>query len=192
MSRPPEPGVASSRYSNGAIAFHWLIALLIVANIALALVTDGWNGPARSLAIQIHKATGLTVLVLSVARLAWRLAHRPPPFPTGILRWEAIAARAVHWLFYVLMVALPLSGWLMVSASANRKPLSWYGLFGLPYLPVQGDKAVGGFAHETHEIFGYAMIALIALHVAAALKHHFGGRTRLIARMWPSRVATSR
>ena len=163
-----------------------------MANIALALVTDDWHGPARSAAILVHKATGLTILVLSLARLVWRLAHRPPPFPDAIRRWEAVAARTVHWLFYLLMVVLPMSGWLMVSASAARKPLSWYGLFGLPYLPVEGDKALGGFAHEPHEILGYAMIALIVLHVAAALKHHYGDRTRLLARMWPGQVAASR
>ncbi|MBA2920063.1 cytochrome b [Sphingomonas sp. MAH-20] len=192
MTRPREPGATRSRYSGGAIAFHWAIALLIIANIALALVTDDWHGPARSIAIQIHKATGLTILVLSVARLAWRLAHRPPPFPAGIRRWEAVAARAAHCSFYALMIVLPMSGWLMVSASANRKPLSWYWLFDLPYLPVQGDKAIGGFAHETHEILGYTLIALVVLHVAAALKHHYGDRTRLIARMWPGQVAASR
>jgi cytochrome b561 len=190
--RPPEPGATRSRYSRGAIAFHWVIALLIVANIALALVTDDWHGPVRSAAIQIHKATGLTILVLSIARVIWRLAHRPPAFPAEIRRWEAVAARSVHWLFYALMVVLPMSGWLMVSVSSHRKPLNWYGLFDLPYLPVQGAKAIGGFAHETHETLGYAMIALIVLHVAAALKHHYFDRTRLIARMWPAEVAASR
>lgn len=190
-SRPPEPGATRSRYSAGAIAFHWVIALLIIVNIVIALATDDWHGPARSAAMQIHKATGLTILVLSIARIAWRLAHRPPPFPAVIRRWEAVVARTVHWLFYVLMIVLPLSGWLMISAAGQRKPFSWYGLFGLPYLPVQGDKAMGGFAHETHEVLGYAMIALIALHVAAALKHHYFDQTRLLARMWPRRSATS-
>jgi len=192
LTQAAEPGATRSRYSSGAIAFHWAIALLIIANIAIALVTDDWHGPARSAAIQIHKATGLTILVLSVARLVWRLAHRPPPFPAELRRWEAIVARTAHRLFYVLMVILPLSGWLMVSASTSRKPLSWYGLFGLPYLPVQGDKALGGVAHETHETLGYVMIALIALHLTAALKHHYADRTRLIARMWPGQFAASR
>ncbi|HEU4967495.1 cytochrome b [Sphingomonas sp.] len=192
MSRLPEPGASRSRYSGGAIAFHWAIALLIAVNIALALITDDWHGPARSAAIQIHKATGITILVLSIARLLWRLAHRPPPLPAELRLWEAVAARAVHRLFYALMIVLPLSGWLMVSASANRKPLNWYGLFGLPYLPFEGDKAVRGFAHEAHEILGYTMMALIVLHVAAALKHHYSDRTRLLARMWPGQVAANR
>jgi cytochrome b561 len=191
-SRPPEPGATRSRYSGGAIAFHWLIALLIIANIAVALVTDDWHGPARSAAMQFHKATGLTVLVLSIGRLVWRLVHRPPPFPADVRPWEAVVARTVHWLFYALMVVMPLSGWLMISAPAERKPLLWYGFFDLPYLPVQGHKTLGGFAHETHEVLGYALIALIVLHAGAALKHHFFDQSRLITRMWPGRVAASR
>lgn len=190
--RPPEPGATRSRYSGGAILFHWVIAILIVANIAVALVTDDWEGPARASAMGFHKATGLTVLVLSLLRVAWRLLHRPPPFPAGISRLEAITARTVHWLFYALMIVMPLTGWLMTSASTSRKPFSWYGFFELPFLPVQGNKAVGGFAHEAHEILGYALIGLIILHLLAALKHHFIGDARLIWRMWPRADAARR
>lgn len=190
--RPPEPGATPSRYSGGAIIFHWAIALLIVANIAVALATEDWEGPSRAAAMQFHKATGFTVLILSVARLLWRLAHRPPPFPAEIRPWEAVGARVVHWLFYALMVALPLTGWLFISAAAERKPFNWYGFFDLPYLPVQGDKALGAFNHEAHEILGFVMIGLIVLHVAAALKHHFADGSRLIARMWPGGNAASR
>ena len=192
MHRSAEPGATRSRYSGGAILFHWVIAALIVANIAVALITDDWEGPARAAAMAFHKATGFTVLVLSVLRILWRLAHRPPPFPVEIRPIEAVAARGAHWLFYVLMIVMPVSGWLMISAAAARKPFNWYGMFDLPYLPVQGNKAVGGFAHETHEVLGYAMIALVALHVLAALKHHFFDGTRLIARMWPGPNAASR
>jgi cytochrome b561 len=188
--RPPEPGATRSRYSGGAIAFHWTIAVLIVVNIAVALISDDWHGPPRAPAIGFHKATGITVLVLSIGRLVWRLVHRPPPFPSEIKPWEAVGARLVHWLFYVLMVVMPMSGWLMISAAAERKPLNWYGFFPLPYLPVQGQKGLGGFAHETHEVLGYAMIALLVLHVAAALKHHFLDNSRLLLRMWPHRAVS--
>jgi cytochrome b561 len=87
------------------------------------------------------------------------------------------------------MVVLPVSGWVMISAAATRRPFSWYGVFPLPYINIR-DKAVGAFAHESHEVLGYAMIALLVLHVAAALKHHFLDRSRLIARMWPERAAS--
>lgn len=190
--RPAEPGATRSRYSSGAILFHWTIAVLIIANIAVALITDGWEGPARGSAMAFHKATGITVLVLSALRILWRLVHRPPPFPSEIRPVEAFVARSVHWIFYALMIVMPMSGWLMSSASATPRPLSWYGLFPIPHLPVQGNKALGGLSHDTHEILGYVFIALIVLHVLAALKHHFVDGTGMVFRMWPGRASAER
>jgi cytochrome b561 len=182
-------GSALSRYSRGAIVFHWTIAILIIGNIAGALISDDWEGPARAAIMGLHKATGITILVLSLARLAWRLAHKPPPLPAGIRPWERAAAGTVYVIFYALMIILPLTGWLMISASETRRPFSWYWLFDLPYLPVRGDKALGGFAHEAHEVLGYTMIALLLLHISAAIKHHFIDNTRLISRMLPGKTA---
>lgn len=190
--RPPEPGATRSRYSGGAIAFHWIIAVLIVANIVGALVTEDWEGPARGTVMGLHKATGITILVLSVLRLVWRLAHRPPPFPAGIGRLEAAGARVAHWLFYGLMIIIPLSGWLMISAASPRRPFAWYGGFDLPYLPVEGNKAVQGIAHEAHELLGWALIVLLLLHVVGALKHHFVDHRGFIGRMLPGGPAASR
>lgn len=182
-------GHLSSRYSRGAIAFHWVIAALIIANLAGALISDDWEGPARALIMGLHKATGMTILMLSLARIGWRIGHKPPPLPPAIRPWERAAANTAYILFYALMIVLPLTGWLMVSASATRRPFNWYGLFDLPFLPVQGNKAFGGFSHEAHELLGYATIALLSLHILAALKHHFFDGTRLIARMWPGPAA---
>jgi cytochrome b561 len=190
--RPPEPGATRSRYSGGAIAFHWIIAILIVANLVGAWLTEDWEGPARATVMALHKATGITVLVLSLLRLVWRLGHRPPPFPAGIKPIEALGARAVHWLFYLMMVSIPLTGWLMISAADPRRPFHWYGAFDLPYLPVQGNKAVGGFAHDAHEWLGWAFVALLVLHVAAALKHHLSDEPGFIGRMLPGGPAASR
>ena len=192
MSRPPEPGATRSRYSGGAIAFHWIIAVLIVANLVGAWATEDWEGPARATAMGLHKATGITVLVLSLGRLLWRLAHRPPPFPPEIGALEAAGARIVHWLFYLLMVGIPLTGWLMVSAADPRRPLHWYGVFDLPYLPVGGNRAVGSFAHDAHEWLGWLFVALLVLHVAGALKHHFVDAQGFIGRMLPGGPAASR
>lgn len=192
MTRPPEPGATRSRYSGGAIAFHWIIAVLIVANLIGAWVTEDWEGPARGFAMGLHKATGFTVLVLSLGRLVWRLVHRPPPFPAGIGGLEAVAARTAHWLFYLLMIAIPLTGWLMISAADPRRPFVWYGAFDLPYLPVRGNKALGGFAHDAHEILGWAFVVLLGLHVAGALKHHLRDHPGFIGRMLPGGPAASR
>lgn len=187
MSLPPEPGATSSRYSGGAILFHWVIALLIVANLIGAFATEDWEGPARATAMGLHKATGFTILVLSLLRLGWRLMHRPPPFPATVGRVEAAAARAAHMIFYLLMIGIPLTGWLMISAAGERRPFHWYGFFNLPYLPVQGNKGVGDFSHEAHELLGYALIVLLALHVLGALKHHFTDTPGFIRRMLPGR-----
>lgn len=184
-------GQPLSRYSGVAIALHWTIAILIIANIAGALITDGWQGPTRGLVMGMHKATGMLVLVLSLARLAWRLGHKPPPLPAGIRPWERMASQTVHFLFYFLLIAMPLSGWLMVSAADERRPFNFFGLFDLPFLPVQGDKALRGLGHDAHGILGYLMLALVVLHICAALKHHFFDRTRLIARMWRGQGASA-
>lgn len=185
----PAAGYPNSRYSRGAIAFHWVIAALIIANLAGALISDDWDKPARALVMGLHKATGITILILSLARIAWRVGHKPPPLPPGIRSWEKAAANTAYVVFYAMMIMLPLTGWLMISASATRRPFAWYGLFDLPFLPVQGNKPLNGFAHEAHELLGYAMIALLLLHILAALKHHFFDGTRLIARMWPGPAA---
>lgn len=185
MSRPLEFGATLTRYSSGAIAFHWLIAVLIVANILGAILTEDMEGPVRGIAMGLHKATGITVLVLSLARLVWRLVHRPPPLPDSVRPLDAAVARVVHWLFYLLMVALPISGWAMISAASPRRPFQWYSLFDLPYLPVEGNKAVNIVAHDAHELLFYVFLALLVLHVAGALRHHFGEGRTFLFRMMP-------
>lgn len=174
-----------ARYSRGAMAFHWLIAALIILNIIGAVATEDMEGPVRGLAMGMHKAAGMTVLVLSVLRLGWRLGHRPPPLPAAIGRMTALAAHAVHGLFYLLMFALPVSGWLMISAASPRRPFSWFGLFDLPYLPVEGDKALQVVAHDAHEILFYLILALLALHVGGAVRHHFAHGRTFLFRMMP-------
>lgn len=185
MSRPLEPGATPARYSGGAMFFHWTIAILIVANILGAILTEDAAGPVRATAMGLHKATGLTVLVLSLGRIAWRLIYRPPPLPADVRPLDAGLARVVHWLFYVLMLALPISGWAMISAASPRKPFTWYQLFDLPFLPVEGNKPVNVFAHDTHEVLFYVFLALLVLHVAGALKHHFAEGRTFLFRMMP-------
>ena len=181
-------------YSAVAIALHWLIALLIFANIALAW----WFGTLpRSSQIepqQWHKLLGLIVLALSLARLAWRFIRPPPPLPASLSAPERWAALTVYTLFYVFMIGMPLSGWAMVSASKyvhaffNRVPL-----LGAPF-PVLAPIAnldpttrqhVGHLFSETHEALAWLAYALIVLHVAAALRHHFLLKDEVLPRMAP-------
>ncbi len=176
-------GLTALRYSRGAMWFHWTIALLIVVNLFLGFFHDDFGRAARAWLMFFHKATGITILALSVARLGWRLTHRPPPFDELLLPWERTLARLVHGLFYVLMIAVPLSGW-MLSSSSDR-PTDFFGLFEIAPLPVpRGDDAHDLF-EDGHELLAKVMLGLILLHVAGAAKHHLQGHRHLIGRMGP-------
>src|SRR5215213_7524166 len=116
-----------ARYSRVAVWLHWIIALLIVLNLALGFSHEDFDKPASAAMMSVHKASGLTILLLSLTRLGWRLGHRPPPFDPVMKAWETGVARLVHWLFYLLLIALPLSGWMIVST--RGRATSWFGLF---------------------------------------------------------------
>jgi cytochrome b561 len=171
----------NERYSRVAIAFHWTIAVLVIVNLIVGIGHD--YVPALRAWMPGHKAIGITVLALTAARVAWRLAHRPPALPAGLPGWERQAAHTTHWALYALMVAMPLSGWLMVSGPEGRRPLEWFGLFPLPYLPASG--ATADAAHSAHGLLGWLMLALVALHIAAALRHHLVLRDGVLGRMLP-------
>jgi cytochrome b561 len=175
-------GGEHTRYTRVAIWLHWLIAVLVLYNLTSGLLVDvtpewlhlfGW-----------HKAAGISILFLSFARLAWRLTHRPPPLP-AMPRWQIGAAHALHWTFYALIILMPLSGWIASSASEKRYPLTFFGLFDLPYLPVAQGKHNADLPFAFHTYAGYTMAALALVHIAAALKHHFVDRDRTLVRMMP-------
>lgn len=191
----------AARYTAVAIALHWAIAAAIVLNLGLgwwmheAIEESAWAARAIA-AFQLHKSIGLTVLGLSLLRLAWRLAHRPPPLPDGMRVWERLAARAVHWAFYGLMIALPLSGWLYASTQWREDqplavPTLWFGLFEVPHLlgldelPAPRRASLAGPLEDTHEALAWIMAGLLALHVVAALKHHWLDRDGVLASMRP-------
>ncbi|MBY0423773.1 MAG: cytochrome b [Parvularculaceae bacterium] len=179
------------RYTAVAIGLHWLIALLIVGQIAggfiMADLPDG--SPLKFQAFQLHKSFGLTVLILTVVRLGWRIGHKPPPLPAAMPGWEKAAARATHVGFYALLIALPLLGWAFVSATPFQVPTFLFGVIPWPHLPffegVADRKAVAEQIMGLHEAAAFVMIGLAALHVLAALKHHFVNRDPVLARMLP-------
>jgi cytochrome b561 len=171
------------RYSRGAMWFHWVIAALIAANLFLGFYHESFGKGATAWMMFFHKAIGITVLASSLARLLWRLGHRPPAFDSMLRPWEALLARITHWLFYVLMIALPLSGWLL-SSSSNRAT-NFFGLFEIPPLPVSRSDSAHDLLELAHEWLAWIMLGLIALHVAGALKHHLEGHRHLIGRMGP-------
>jgi cytochrome b561 len=175
-----------ARYSRVAVWLHWIIAALIALNLALGFFHEDFEKPVRAAMMNVHKATGFTILLLTLVRLGWRLGHRPPAFDAVLKRWEVGLARLIHGLFYLLLVLLPLSGWILVSTSG--RVTSFFGLFGIGPLPVSRAKDVHELFEEAHELLAYVALALIALHVAGALRHHFGGHRHLIGRMgWRGR-----
>lgn len=182
-----------SSYSRAAIALHWLIALLIVGNFAGGLLMGDLLAPEASAAqkklgftiVQLHKSFGLTVLVLSLARLSLRLARGVPPYPGHMTAVERALARATHWGFYAIMILVPLSGWLMVSTSPLGFPTLWFGLFEWPHLPFETSRDTSEAAGEFHEVMAFIGAGLFVLHVGGALKHHFLDRDDVLARMLP-------
>lgn len=180
-----------SRYSLVAIAMHWLIAALILINLFLGWRMGQLDGLAKFETFQLHKSLGISVLVLSVFRLGWRLLNPPLPLPPGMAPRERVLASATHWAFYALMIVLPLTGWVIVSASPFNIPtmvfqtLPWPHLGFIHDLPLEIRKAIEGAVGGVHEVLAYGWAALIVLHVTAALKHQFVDRDNLFGRMIP-------
>ena len=176
-------GADISKYSRGAIILHWAIGLLIIANIAGAMLSEDLPRETRAAVMSLHKAFGIIILLLAVVRIGWRLTHRPPAKPEALAGWEIWLSRIVHFAFYALMILLPLSGWVWMSA--NGKPIDMFGLFNMPLLPVEQSKELSDIMHDRHEMLGLTMLALVGLHILGALKHQFIGRLPFIQRMWP-------
>jgi cytochrome b561 len=186
------------RYSGVAIALHWIIAALLISNIGIAWYFNTLKGGAQITPIQWHKFFGITILILSVARLTWRLAVPAPKLPDYVTGWEKWLAQAVHVLFYVVMLGMPLSGWAMVSASPLIKifpikflPINSFHLFDWPALsfltnlpPSQLKQAHDAFM-LTHGLLAKLAYGLIVLHVAGALKHQFISQDDVVGRMIP-------
>lgn len=177
--------VRTDRYSWGAIRLHWSIAALVLVNLMLGLFHESLLD-GMTWGIPIHRAIGITVLALTLVRIAWRATHRPPPLPAGLAAWARSAAAIVHWSFYGLLLALPVSGWMLSSNPARLEPMSWFGLFPIPPLPI--TNAAAKLGHEAHGVLGYVMIALVAVHVGAALRHHFLLRYPVLGRMAPHSI----
>ena len=186
-----------ARYTNTAIALHWAVAVLIGINVALALsadsLPDDWVRPV----IDTHKSIGITVLGLALLRLLWRATHRPPALPAVYPRWERLGAHAAHAALYLLIFALPVSGWLHDSAwkGASTHPMTLFGIVPWPRIgwvtdlePVLKEAWHDRFG-ALHAWFGYLLYGLFAVHVAGALKHQWMDRQAELQRMLPGRDA---
>ena len=170
-----------TRYSTPAIVLHWLVALLIFAAFPLGVYMHELPlSPVKLKLYSYHKWIGITILLLVAIRLSWRLTHTPPLLPDSVAAWQRRASAIVHGLLYLLMIAIPLSGWLM--SSAKGFPVVWFGVLPLPDL-VGKDKALGDLLAGVHQTLNFSLLVLVILHVAAALQHHFIERQTFLQRM---------
>jgi cytochrome b561 len=171
------------RYDRVAVILHWLMAICIIGMLFIGFFWEDLSPrEVKIFAINFHKSLGMTLLVLAFFRLYWRLRHRPPALPETMPPLERRAARGAHGLLYAFMLAMPLTGWLYVSALA-KYPTVYFGLFTIPHLPI--PKSMKGFFYESHELLAYGLIALLVLHVLAALKHHFVDKNDVLKRILP-------
>ena len=175
----------SSRYGAVTIGLHWLMAILIVAMVVVGLVMTAPPLAERNFELyQLHKSFGLTILVLAAVRLLWRVSNPKPDLPDTMSGVERLLANLTHVALYVLMFALPVSGWIMASASTLQVPTLWFGVFQVPHV-VPPDADLEKLAKAVHGWLGWAIIGAFALHVAGALKHHFVERDDVLRRMLP-------
>ena len=174
----------SHRYTGVAVVLHWLMALMILGSLAVGLTMARMAQSPRQMQLyNWHKWAGVLLLTLAALRLLWRLSHRPPTLPP-MPAWQQAAARASHAALYGLFFAVPLVGWAYSSAAGF--PIVWFGVLALPDF-VPADKALAEAIKPWHAYLAYALAALVLMHVAAALKHHFIDRDGLLSRMWLTR-----
>ena len=177
---------ASTGYTRTSVSLHWLIAGLIISAFALGWVmTELAISPLKVRMFNWHKWVGMTILALAALRALWRLTHPAPPL-LPMPAWQRISAHALHGLLYVMMFALPLSGW--AYSNATGYPIVYLGLWRLPDL-VMKDKALAAQLVQLHHTLGWLLLAIVVIHVAAALKHHLVDRDETLKRMlrWQTR-----
>lgn len=172
---------APDRYSPTAIAFHWLLAILIPGMVGL-----GWymltveETPVGPWYLGLHKSVGIAVGLVVLLRLLWRLGHRPAPLPISVPRWQVNASKVSHWLLYTCMLAMPAFG--LGGTLFSHEGIAF---FGVPIPPlVIPDKAISEVFFSVHAAVAWILVSLVALHVLAALKHRFIAKDAVFQRMW--------
>jgi cytochrome b561 len=181
---------SAERYTGVAIALHWLLAALVLGQIAF-----GWylqdiprGTPARTVYVNLHKSTGLTIGLLILVRLCWRVTHRAPPLPASLRAWQRVAARTSHFALYACMLVMPAAGYL--ASNFSKFGVNYFNAVLLPPWGVD-DRRFYTVFNTTHIVTSYVFVALIAVHVLAALRHLYL-RDGVFQRMWPARGVVRR
>ena len=184
MTDSLKPGSTDNEYSNVAKVLHWVLAAMIIMQVILAQLAkraaQDDNTFDRLTLLANHKSIGLTVLLLVILRVAWRLTHRPPALPEQMTRWQRLASHLSHFGLYVLMLTLPLSGWLV--AATSKYGMSWFNLFEIPRT-MAPNHDLHELGEEIHEVLGYVLLVLVLVHVVAAVYHHFIVKDSVLRRM---------
>lgn len=173
------------RYTGAAISLHWLIGLMILLSLAVGLyMVELKLSPAKLQLYSWHKWAGVTIFALVLVRCVWRLTHTPPPLPADLPRWQQLVAETTHYVLYALMIAIPLTGWLMSSAKGFQTV--YFGVLPIPDL-ITKNKELGETLNLVHRYLNYTLIAIVAAHIGAAIKHHFIDKDDVLRRMLPGR-----
>jgi len=176
-------------YTRTAISLHWLMALGLIGAFSLGVYMHELPlSPFKLKLYAWHKWAGVSLFMLVLVRLAWRLSHPAPPLPTSMPAALRVLAHVVHVALYVLMLAIPLSGWLMSSAKGFQTV--WFGVIALPDL-LSKNTELGDLLQSVHEALNLSMAALVVAHIGAALKHHFIDRDDILRRMLPGNRSNS-
>ncbi len=168
-----------------AKAFHWVFAVIILAQLVLGKVAEEAQVSPQKLDLFVwHKSIGVTILLLLTLRIVWRLVNAPPKAVAGVARWEHWAARVGHILLYTLMIAVPLSGWWV--SDTSRIPFEAFWLVPVPDF-LEANRDASQVAEVVHGILTKALLVLIVVHIVAALRHHFILGNDTLRRMSPFR-----
>jgi cytochrome b561/polyisoprenoid-binding protein YceI len=171
----------TTHYTPIAKILHWLVAGMIVVQFILAQLADNASSDLQELALLAnHKSVGITILAVAIVRIAWRLMNPPPALPAAMPQWQVTASHVSHWSMYVLLILVPVAGWLMSSASAYS--VSWFGLFQLPDF-AGPDAEMAEIYEEIHEILATVLLVIASVHVLAALKHALFDKDDVLRRM---------
>ncbi len=187
----PSNQASKTRYDIVAITLHWVMAIAFLLMLGSGLAMATFDILPQSLKFnmyQWHKSLGVLLLLTFFIRIGWRLFHKPPRLPHSFTKFDKIGSKLGHWGLYALMIAMPLTGWAMVSSSVYGLPTIVFGWFEWPHIEfLSGNKTVNGIARESHEIMGWVFMALIALHIGAVIKHAMIDKKNLLTRMIPGK-----
>ncbi|MFJ2990727.1 cytochrome b [Collimonas sp. NPDC087041] len=176
------PSSEQRAYNNPAVVFHWLIALFIFMNFSLGIYMETFpkHTPSNDAVLFYHASLGSLVFMSALARLLWRITHRPLPLPSSVSNWQVTASHVLHWTLYILMLTVPLSGFIHRQAGAHA--VNFFGLAALPVL-VDKNEPLRLFTDTLHETLVWVLAALVLGHLMVALKHRFIDRDGVVERM---------